>query len=290
MHTKKLDNTHRDAVLHFLSLHLDSSMVLYSNVSQYGLAYAGQPGQGEYFGAFSPQGALLGVMAHYWHGGIFLQAPDEPVRIALMQAFRQQVSRPVDKAVGTAAQVESVVKTWGLSAEDFRLDSVQQLYRLELSALKPPEDGRSQHCRIITPQAQHRPLLERWFRAHFLESLGATDDDNLTQTVANRVGQLLAEGHDWLLEYGDELVCLSGFNARLPGWVQVGPVWTPPEHRNRGYARILTGLTLKAAAAEGVHTAILFTDNPAAMRVYEALGFQRIGDYRVTLFKQAVGQ
>lgn len=287
MRIKKLDNTHQDAVLHFLLKHLETSMMIYHNASQHGLEYAGQIYQGDYFGAFAPQGELIGIMAHYWHGGIFMQAPDEPVRVALMQAFCQQSTRPVDKAVGTAEQVDSVVQTWCLSADAFHIDSVQKLYRLELSGLQLP-DSEHMQCRVTKPEERHRPLLETWFRAHFLENLGATDDDNLTKTVANRVGQLLSEDHDWLLECDGEAVCLSGFHASLPGMVQVGPVWTPAEYRNRGYARVLVALTLQTAAKEGVETAILFTDNPVAARVYEALGFREIGNYRITLFKQVV--
>ncbi len=42
--------------------------------------------------------------------------------------------------------------------------------------------------------------------------------------------------------------------------------------------------------AEGVGAAVLFTgdDNVSAVRAYAALGFRRIGDYRVVLLREAV--
>ncbi len=77
---------------------------------------------------------------------------------------------------------------------------------------------------------------------------------------------------------------MTGFNARLPRIVQVGAVWTPPEHRNRGYARAAMALHLREAQAEGVERAILFTSNPFAARAYAALGFTEVGRFTILLF------
>lgn len=35
---------------------------------------------------------------------------------------------------------------------------------------------------------------------------------------------------------------------------------------------------------KGTKQAILFTDNPAAIKTYLAVGFKKIGDYRLALF------
>ena len=77
----------------------------------------------------------------------------------------------------------------------------------------------------------------------------------------------------------DGPVSYSAFNASLPEIVQVGGVWTPPEQRGRGYARAVVAGSLLDARAERVVRAVLFTENPAARRAYEALGFQRVGEY-----------
>ena len=70
--------------------------------------------------------------------------------------------------------------------------------------------------------------------------------------------------------------------------VQVGPVWTPPEHRNKGYARLLLAHTLYQEKLKGTKQAILFTDNPAEIKVYLALGFKKISNYRLTLLEKPV--
>ena len=83
---------------------------------------------------------------------------------------------------------------------------------------------------------------------------------------------------------GGAPVAKTGFNAVLPDMVQVGAVYTPPDLRGRGYARRAVALHLAQARDLGVQRAILFSANAAASRAYEAIGFQRVGAYRVALF------
>jgi predicted GNAT family acetyltransferase len=83
-------------------------------------------------------------------------------------------------------------------------------------------------------------------------------------------------------------VALTGFNARITDMVQVGPVWTPPEYRNQGFARQLLFFTLAQEKSKGIKQAILFTDHPAAIKVYLAVGFEKIGNYRLALLAKPV--
>jgi predicted GNAT family acetyltransferase len=73
----------------------------------------------------------------------------------------------------------------------------------------------------------------------------------------------------------------------MPDSVQIGGVFTPPQYRSRGYARSAVGGTLLDARERCVRRAILFTgeDNVAAIAAYRALGFERIGDFNITLFR-----
>jgi predicted GNAT family acetyltransferase len=83
-------------------------------------------------------------------------------------------------------------------------------------------------------------------------------------------------------------VCLSAFNARLDLIVQIGPVWTPSEYRNQGFARFLLNETLHMAKDEGIEKAILFSDTPAAIRAYESIGFQKTGLFRMAILKDPI--
>ncbi len=83
---------------------------------------------------------------------------------------------------------------------------------------------------------------------------------------------------------------MSGFNARIAEVVQVGGVYTPPELRSRGYGRCAVAASLRDTRSAGARRAILFTDvdNHPAIRVYESLGFRRIGNYRILILHEGV--
>jgi len=113
---------------------------------------------------------------------------------------------------------------------------------------------------------------------------------------------LLAE---WLEAFGTEVDVIIGANARATAertvrtggfelWIddatpvcvvghrvaarvlRVGPVYTPPEHRNHGYGRRLTyEVTASVLARPDVDRAMLFTDaaNPVSNSIYRQAGY-----------------
>ncbi|WP_139792875.1 GNAT family N-acetyltransferase [Pseudophaeobacter leonis] len=91
-----------------------------------------------------------------------------------------------------------------------------------------------------------------------------------------------------ILEVGGAPVAMTNFNAALPSIVQVGGVYTPPDLRGLGYARRAVALHLAEAQQAGITEATLFAANPAAARAYEAIGFSRIGSYRIVNFDPAI--
>ncbi len=90
----------------------------------------------------------------------------------------------------------------------------------------------------------------------------------------------IARGGVWLWEDEDgEVVHLTGANAPAYGVVRIGPVYTPPEQRGRGYASA-TVAAVSGAVQEDGHRVCLFTDqaNPVSNRIYAALGFVPVVD------------
>ena len=57
---------------------------------------------------------------------------------------------------------------------------------------------------------------------------------------------------------------------------RIGPVYTPPEHRNRGYAAAVTSAAARWALDHGARHVAIFTDldNPTTNRLYPRLGFR----------------
>ena len=77
----------------------------------------------------------------------------------------------------------------------------------------------------------------------------------------------------------DGPAALAGIGAALAGMARVGPVYTPPERRGRGYASALVA-RLSATAVEAGHRCMLYTDlsNPVSNSIYRAIGYRAVGE------------
>ena len=61
--------------------------------------------------------------------------------------------------------------------------------------------------------------------------------------------------------------------------------FVPLSERGKGYGRKVVEGLLAEARENGAHKAILFAAGETASKIYESIGFERIGDYRVALFE-----
>ena len=100
-----------------------------------------------------------------------------------------------------------------------------------------------------------------------------------------RTLQQIEDGRSWIWAEGETILFKAEASAWTPHAVQLQQVWVDPEVREKGYAqrglRDLVRLLLKR-----VPRVCLFVraDNPAAIRLYEAIGMNRVGYYRSILF------
>ena len=71
--------------------------------------------------------------------------------------------------------------------------------------------------------------------------------------------------------------------------VRVGPVYTPPELRGRGYAGAATAAASQAALDAGVRQVVLYTDlaNPTSNALYQRLGYRPVEDRVIFSFTPA---
>ena len=72
-----------------------------------------------------------------------------------------------------------------------------------------------------------------------------------------------------------EPVSMAAISRRLSRTAAIAPVYTPPEHRCRGYAGSVTAAVAERIFAEGKTAACLYTDlrNPMSNRCYAKIGF-----------------
>lgn len=289
MQYRKLHDADLDAANAFLAKHAATSMVLRGNLRTAGIERRRHPLSGSYFGEVAVDGAISAIIAQFGNGNIFVQSGDQKaIPAKLTKAFLADPLKPVAGVLGDADQAADMLGQLGLTDAGFAINASDVLYELDLKNLIVPINARADDFQMVDAEKVARDTLLRWLRAYEIEALGAEDTPVLDSKVASRLVHALDARNMWGLIVDGKPVSLSGFNATLPDMVQVGPVWTPPEQRSNGYARILVAKTLLAARSRGVRQAILSTDSEAAAKAYEALGFTKIGRYRLALLKSPV--
>jgi predicted GNAT family acetyltransferase len=286
--TRILKETDLPELEAFLLRHSDGAMIMRGNLLLAGVEDQGQRFQGPYAAAYDASGGLRAVAVHYQVANtLFAAADDEPALDAAVFAVVAESRRPVKGIIGLRPIVQRLRQVLGMQAATTQLAQDEGLYALDLATLRVPALLGDARIDRRVPTENDRALLVDWYRTYEIAGLGAKDSPDLTASVVRRFEWMLADGLRCLLTV-DGVPCAStGFNARLPDCVQIGGVFTPADKRCRGYARAVVAGTLLDAREQGVKRAILFTGehNKPAITAYRALGFQRIGDFNITLFE-----
>jgi predicted GNAT family acetyltransferase len=139
-----------------------------------------------------------------------------------------------------------------------------------LTAVRDPPRPASGRLRVA--RVSERGLLVEWSRAFIDEAQVAGGPDEAERLVDARLE------HGGLLVWEDpEPVCYVGVAPPVAGVVRIGPVYTPPAYRGRGYAGTLVAAASRRALAEGASRCMLFTNlaNPTSNKIYAEVGYER---------------
>jgi predicted GNAT family acetyltransferase len=84
----------------------------------------------------------------------------------------------------------------------------------------------------------------------------------------------------WFWEVNGQPVSMVGYAGPTPNGIRIGAVYTPPEHRNRGYASALTAALSEYLLEQGYKFCFLFTDllNPTSNHIYQQIGYTAVCD------------
>jgi hypothetical protein len=87
----------------------------------------------------------------------------------------------------------------------------------------------------------------------------------------------------------EEPVSLAGWGGRTPNGIRIGPVYTPPEHRRRGFGSAVTAEVSARQLAAGRRFCFLYTDraNPTSNKIYMDLGYEPVCDSVYYAFESA---
>jgi predicted GNAT family acetyltransferase len=180
---------------------------------------------------------------------------------------------------GRADLARLFAEAWqSLTGEPYQLTLHEYFYRLDRLVPPPSVPGRLRRA-----TEADRPLLERWMIAFNDEALGGAERMDVARWVTTA---LSFDTRGLYLWEDGAVVALAGWSGPTAHGVRIGPVYTPPELRRRGYAGACVGALSQALLDESRDFCVLYTDasNPTSNHVYQMLGYQRIMEASVYNF------
>jgi predicted GNAT family acetyltransferase len=178
---------------------------------------------------------------------------------------------------GPVQTVEAFTTRWvqrsGATPEPGRR---QRLYRLT-RLLEPPEraGGVGQLAR-----AADVGIVVRWLN-QFAAEAGSVPVDRTAWAI-----NAVRSGLIWTWHDHDEVVAVACRHLPVESTSRVGPVYTPPEHRQRGYGTAVTAAITADALTRGATQTVLFADlaDATANGIYTTVGYRPVHDVHTVHF------
>jgi hypothetical protein len=223
---------------------------------------------------------LAMLMTPPWN--IVVSRPADPEALPFAARALKEAAIELPGVTGALPEADAFADEWqGLAGVTRRLRMAQGVYALR--KVRPPRaaDGRMRHA---TPD--DRDLLVEWFDAFVAESVPADAPRQEGTAAVDR--RLASQGSDGFAVWEDgEVVSMSGFGGETPRGIRIGPVYTPPQLRRRGYASALVAQLSQHLLDRGREYCFLYTDlgNPTSNRIYMEVGYELVcesADYAFT--------
>lgn len=151
----------------------------------------------------------------------------------------------------------------------------------QLTAVRPP---RAVPGNMRAANEADRALLVAWLAAFHAEATphnaGGTTEETAAQTEQAADRWFSSPSRTMYLWDDGGPVSLAGTGGPTPHGIRIGPVYTPPAQRQRGYASALVAAASQRQLDAGRAFCFLYTDlsNPTSNHIYQEIGYQPVVD------------
>jgi ribosomal protein S18 acetylase RimI-like enzyme len=135
-----------------------------------------------------------------------------------------------------------------------------------------PQEAPAIEGRLRKAIPKDHNLVASWTRAFHEEVHEPLSDPDAL------VNRLISTGQVWLWDNGQPISMAVG-REPVEGVVRVSGVYTPPEHRQQGYAAACV-LALSQSIRQSGHRCMLYTDlgNPTSNSIYRRIGYKAVAE------------
>jgi predicted GNAT family acetyltransferase len=212
---------------------------------------------------------------------LLLSAAAEPGAVDLVATDLARAGADLFGVHGPPREARRFARSWArLTGAHGVLDMRTRV--LQVTRVRQPPTVAPGFVRFATNDDVH--LLADWTDAFRAEALpnepGAVPGADVVATWMSREEPIV-----WIWD-DDGPVAMAVATVRTPNGVRIGGVYTPPAHRNRGYASSLIAAASQGELDRGRAMCYLDADvtNHNATRIYESVGYVAVGEVEVHRF------
>jgi len=231
-------------------------------------------GEDPYFAVALEGDGVVGVTIRTPPHNLILSEIDDEAALDPLADDAQAVFDSLPGVIGPKEPVARFARLWeertGAGAQ---IEIQQRIYRASEAIMPEGVPGS-----MRTYEDGDRELVIAWVNAFVDEALPEAPPEDaegwLERNLSNPDG-----GIELWLE-GEAPVSFAGYGGLTPNGIRVGPVYTPPELRRRGYATALVAEVTHMLLDRGRKFCFLFTDlaNPTSNSIYQRIGYEAVSD------------
>ena len=230
-------------------------------------------GEPPYFAVVEDDGRIVGVAMRTPPHNFILSELDADEAVAMLVQDARDAFGTLPGIVGPKEPAAQFANAWrAATGATPRLEIAQRIFAADHVDEPRPASGSMRDY-----ERSDRELAIRWMDEFVAEALPEAPPESSAEFVDRR-----EEDPDGGLVIWDDggAVSLAGFGGRTPSGIRVGPVYTPPDLRGRGYASALTADLTRQLLAGGRRFCFLYTDlaNPTSNNIYQRIGYRPVSD------------
>jgi predicted GNAT family acetyltransferase len=199
------------------------------------------------------------------------RGPDDA--IDAIAARLHDLGAAVPGVIGPSLEAERFARTWAAARGcSVHLSADQRIY--QLTRLLPPPPGTGSMRAIVTADLD---LVTDWMQAFDAEALPSQERRPLEE-MRRHAARRIAEWNLFGWDVEGELVAMAGLARPTASTISVNSVYTPPDHRRRGFATALVAAVSETGLRRGKRACVLYTDlgNRTANAIYQRIGYQPV--------------